>query len=178
MIRKLFPPLLAGVLLGPAFSGCNDGRGLLRAKQIEQRNEVVGGPVAVADIGDYLLENDEIRVAILGAKDSPGPGVYGGSVVDIDRRRPREEFSNGGGHDRFSEMFPLANLLVPDVTTMDIKVLEDGSDGNEAAIRVEGDGEFLFEALSLLRDQAPALGLFFPFIHTRIRFQTDYILRP
>jgi hypothetical protein len=178
MIRKLFLPLLTGVLLGPAFSGCNDGKGLVRAKQIEHRNEVVGGPVAVADVGDFLLENDEIRVAILGSKDSPGPGVYGGSVVDIDRRRPREEFSNGGGHDRFSEMFPVANLLVPDPTTTDIKVLADGSDGKEAAIRVEGDGEFLFEALGILRDQAPALGLFFPFIHTMIRFQTDYILRP
>lgn len=178
MIRKLFFPLLAGVLFGPAFSGCNDGKGLLRAKIIEHRNEVVGGPVAVADVGDFILENDEIRVAILGAKDSPGPGVFPGSVVDIDRRRPRQEFANGAGIDRFAEMFPVANLLVPNPTKMDIKVLADGANGKEAAVRVEGDGQFLFEALSILRDQAPALGLFFPFIHTQIRFQTDYILRP
>ncbi len=177
MIKKLFP-LLAAVLVAPGIPACNDGKGLLRAKQIESRNEVVGGPVAVADVGDYLLENDEIRVAILGAKDSPGPGVYGGSVVDIDRRRSREEFSNAQGHDRFSEMFPVANLLVPDPTTVDIRVMNDGTDGKEAVIRVEGDGEFLFEALSLLRDSADLLGLFFPYIHSTIRFQTDYILRP
>ncbi|MFO0590820.1 MAG: PHP domain-containing protein [Polyangiaceae bacterium] len=177
MIKKLIP-LLGAVLLLPGIPACNDGKGLLRAKQIENRYEVVGGPVSVADIGDYVLENDEIRVAILGAKDSPGPGVYGGSVVDIDRRRDRGEFSNAQGHDRFSEMFPVANLLVPDPTSVEIKVLEDGSDGQEAAVRVEGTGEFLFEALSLLRDQADLLGLFFPYIHAKIHFQTDYILRP
>jgi hypothetical protein len=178
MIRKLAPLLLLAVLFAPAMPGCNSGKGLLRAKQIETRSEVVGGPVAVADIGDYLLENDEIRVAILGAKDSPGPGVYGGSVVDIDLRRSREEFSNGNGRDRFAEMFPIANLLVPDPTSVDIRVMKDGKDGEEAAIRVEGDGQFLFEALSLLRDKAALLGLYFPFVHARIRFQTDYILRP
>lgn len=179
MIKKLLP-LLAGVVLLPAFPACNSGKDLLRAKQIEQRNEVVGGPVSVADVGDFLLENDQIRVAILGVKDSPGPGVFGGSVVDIDRRRPREEFSNAEGRDRFSEMFPVANLLVPspEPGDTDVRVLKDGSDGEEAIVRVEGDGEFLFEALSLLRDSADLLNLFFPFVKTRIRFQTDYILRP
>ena len=177
MIRKLLP-LLAAITLYPAFAGCNSGQGLLRAKQIEHRTEVVGGPVAVADVGDYLLENDQIRIGILGSKDSPGPGVFGGSVVDIDRRRPRGEFAGAEGRDRFSEMFPVANLLVPDPESVDIQVTKDGSDGQEATIRVEGTGEFLFEALSLLRDQADLLNLFFPYVHARIRFRTDYILRP
>ncbi|MEZ4296340.1 MAG: PHP domain-containing protein [Polyangiaceae bacterium] len=179
MFKKLLP-LLAAVTLAPAYGACNTGDGLLRAKQIASRNEVVGGPVSVADIGDFLLENDQIRVGILGVKDSPGPGVFGGSVVDIDRRRPREEFSNAEGRDRFSEMFPVANLLVPspEPGDTDVRVLKDGSDGEEAIIRVEGDGEFLFEALALLRDSADLLNLFFPFVKTRIRFQTDYILRP
>jgi hypothetical protein len=179
MIRKLLP-LLAGVVLLPAFPACNSGKDLLRAKQIERRNEVVGGPVSVADVGDFLLENDQIRIAILGVKDSPGPGVFGGSVVDIDRRRPREEFANAEGRDRFSEMFPVANLLVPspEPGAVDVRVLKDGSDGQEAIVRVEGEGEFLFEALSLLRDQADLLNLFFPFPKTRIRFQTDYVLKP
>ncbi len=176
-ITKLVP-LLAAVTLSPAFSACNTGQGLLRAKQIEHRTEVVGGPVAVADVGDFLLENDQIRIGILGSKDSPGPGVFGGSVVDIDRRRPRGEFANGEGRDRFSEMFPVANLLVPDPESIDIKILKDGSDGKEAAIRVEGDGEFLFEALALLREQADLLNFFFPYVHVEIRFRTDYILRP
>jgi hypothetical protein len=160
--------------------GCNEGDDLLRAKRIEARFELVGGPVAMADVGDYLLENDQIRVAILGAKDSPGPGVFGGSVVDIDRRRPRIGFEGGQGRDRFAETFPLANLLVPDPTAADVRVLRDGSDGEEASIRVEGEGQFLFEALGILRvlEDVPAELNPFPGVIDRVRFRTDYILRP
>ena len=75
---------------------------------------LVGGPVAMADVGDFLLENDEIRVAILGPRHSPGPGVYGGSLVDADLRRPDPRFASASGRDRFAESFPVANLLVPD----------------------------------------------------------------
>lgn len=44
-------------------------------------------------------------------------------------------------------MFPV-NLLVPspEPGDVDVRVMKDGSDGQEAIIRVEGDGEFLFEA--------------------------------
>ncbi len=176
--RTASASLCLGGLLSLAFAGCNSTSGLLRAKQIENRAEVIGGPVSVVDIGDYLLENDQIRIGIISAKDSPGPGVFGGSVVDIDRRRPRGEMAGGEGRDRFSEMFPVANLLVPNPESIDIKVTKDGSDGQEAVIRVEGDGEFLFEALSLLREQSDLLNLFFPYVHAVIRFRTDYILRP
>ncbi len=166
-------------LLGAAFvQSCNSGDDLLRAKIIEERAELVGGPVAMADVGDFLLENDQIRVAILRAIDSPGPGVFGGSIVDIDRRRPRIEFQGGHGLDRFAESFPVANLMVPEPSEVDIRVLKDGSDGKEAIIRVEGAGEFLFEALGVLRTQQALLDSIFPNIRTRLRFTTDYILRP
>jgi hypothetical protein len=159
-------------------ASCAEDESLLRAKVIEHRAELVGGPVAMADVGDYLLENDQIRVAILRAIDSPGPGVFGGSVVDIDRRRKRIEFKNGRGRDRFAETFPVANLMVPEPSEMEVSVLKDGSDGKEAAIRVEGQGEFLFEALGVLRSQKSTLEGIFPNIKTAVRFTTDYILRP
>jgi len=164
--------------IAPGLS-CNDGYGALLAKQVENRGELVGGPVAMADVGDYLLQNDLIKVNILGVKDSPGPGIFGGSIVDIDLRRDRLGFENAQGHDRFAELFPVANLLVPfpkDLT--DVKVLNSGKDGKEAVIRVEGKGSFLFEALSILRDKADLLKLLFPDIKTSFRFRTDYILRP
>ncbi|HSN97298.1 MAG TPA: hypothetical protein VLS89_03335 [Candidatus Nanopelagicales bacterium] len=161
----------------PTHSSCHSGD-TLRAKQIEHRAELVGGPVSVADIGDYLLENDQIRVAILGGRNSPGPGVYGGSIVDIDRRRPFIGYEGGQGLDRFAESFPVANLIVPDPTETDVTVLSDGSDGREAAIRVEGEGEFLFEAIGLLRAQEDVLGVIFPGVRTRIRFRSDYALHP
>ncbi|WP_437736575.1 PHP domain-containing protein [Sorangium sp. So ce1335] len=175
--RVALLPLAAAALAAPALPSCGEQR-LLRAKQIEHRTELVGGPVAMADVGDFLLENDQIRVAILGGRDSPGPGIFGGAIVDVDRRRGRIGEEGGLGRDRFAEMFSLANLVVPDPTATDVSVLADGSDGAEAGIRVEGDGEFLFEAIGLLRAQEDLLGLFFPNVRSRIRFRTDYLLRP
>lgn len=181
-LRRLLlalPPLATLALtLASAMSGCHSDEGVLRAKVIENRSEVVGGPVAVADVGDFLLENDQMRVAILAPRDSPGPGVYGGSIVDIDRRRPQLGFEGGLGRDRFAESFPVANLLVPAPESLQVRVIADGSDGQEAVVRVEGEGEFLFEALSVLRNQEGLLESLFPNIATRIRFVTDYVLRP
>ncbi len=176
---KITLPLACLFSIAPALASCNDSYGVLLAKRVENRGELVGGPVAMADVGDYLLQNDLIKINILGVKDSPGPGVYGGSVVDIDVRRDRLGFENAQGHDRFAEMFPVANLLVPyPEAVTDVKVLKSGSDGQEASIRVEGAGAFLFEALSILQDKADLLKLLFPDVKTSFRFRTDYILRP
>lgn len=176
--RRSAQAALVGLLLAGTAPSCNDGSGLLRAKQIETRAERIGGPVSMADVGDFLLENDQIRVGILGAIDSPGPGPYGGSVVDIDRRRPRLGTQGPNGIDRFAEAFPLANLLVPEPDGTQVSVLKDGSDGQEAAIRVEGEGGFFLEALGVLRSYQAGLEQYFPGIVTRLHFTTDYILRP
>jgi hypothetical protein len=157
---------------------CNDGSGLLRAKVIEHRSELIGGPGAMADIGDFLLENEEIRVAILGPINSPGPAPYGGSLVDADRRRPWMGYEGGNGLDRFVEAFPLSNLLVPEPDDTEVFVLEDGSNGKEAIIRVQAEGGFFLEALGVLRSQQALLEVFFPNVRTAVHFTTDYILRP
>jgi len=157
---------------------CNDGSGVLVAKVIEDRSELIGGPVAMADLGDYLLQNDQIRVGILRSVDSPAPGVYGGSVVDMDRRRPRQGFEGGVGRDRFAETFPVGNLMVPEPDSVDISILNDGSDGQRATIRVEGDGEFLYEALGILRSKKALVDVLFPGVRTEMRFVTDYTLEP
>ena len=175
---RFLVPLVLAIAIAPGIPACNSGDSLLRAKQIETPHEVVGGPVSVAIVGDFLLENDQIRVAILGSRDSPAPGVFGGSIVDIDLRRPRIGDENGQGFDRFAETFPISNLLVPDPEATEITVVDDGSSGDQAIIRVEGDGEFLFEALSILRNQEEVLESIFSDVHARMRFRTDYILRP
>src|SRR4030095_4329266 len=61
----------------------------------------------------------------------------------------------------------------------DVSVLEDGSNGAEAAIRVEGQGEFFFEALGILRSAESTLMDFgFENVRSRVHFTTDYIVRP
>ncbi|MBI4954649.1 MAG: PHP domain-containing protein [Myxococcales bacterium] len=166
------------VLAALGASTCTDESGLLRAKLIEHRAELVGGPVAMADLGDFVIENDLMRAAIRGSVDSPAPGVFGGSLVDLDVRRRRLDTAGGLGHDRFVETFPLANLLVPEPEAAEVRVLADGSDGETAAIRVAGEGSYLFQALGVLRSKQPVLDLLFPNVRTHIFFTTDYILHP
>ncbi|MBH24310.1 MAG: hypothetical protein CMH57_07660 [Myxococcales bacterium] len=112
------------------------------AKRISSRSELIGGPGALGDIGDFLIENDKIRVVIQDKGFSRGFGVYGGSLIDADLVRPTTQEvtgrSGGNGRDQFGELFPIFFLqaLVPE----EIEVLNDGADGNAASIRVVGHG--------------------------------------
>ena len=178
LLKNLLPPLLL-LALPHLLSGCdNTTDSLLRAKKATSRNELVGGPVAYADTGDFVLENDKIRVAILGTERSWGPGIYGGSLVDADIRRTDRRFPLGAGRDRFAEIFPFANLLVPAPIGTQVQVLKDGTDGKEATIRVEGQGMFLFDGLSILRRQKSALAALYSDPKTDTHFRTDYTVRP
>ncbi|HIA02874.1 MAG TPA: PHP domain-containing protein, partial [Myxococcales bacterium] len=138
--------MCAGILL----SGCAEDESLLRAKQVENPHELIGGPLAHGEVGDYLIENDQVRFIISGAHHSWGPGLLGGTVVDADLRRSEPEFRGGRGKDQFSELFPTVNLLVADPSISEIRVLSDGKDGKEAAIEVTGRGSFYIDAMSFL----------------------------
>ncbi|MEJ7728407.1 MAG: hypothetical protein WKG00_04250, partial [Polyangiaceae bacterium] len=106
---------------------------MLRAKVIESRSEVAGGRCP------WPTSATCSRTTRCGWPSSPCatrpcPGVYGGSVVDIDRRRAQIGSEGGLGRDARGEL-PVANLLVPDPRTMDARVIADGSDGQEAIVR-------------------------------------------
>ncbi len=163
-----------------AAAGCQqDEPNLLSARRAVTRSELVGGPVAYGDVGDFLIENDKVRAVILDSGRSWGPGVFGGSLVDLDIRRKDGRFPLGAGRDRFAEVFPFANLLVPAPMTSEVKVLNDGSDGKEASIRVEGKGYAMLHSLYVMRDRKDTLeSLGFKDIKAEVSFQTDYILRP
>ena len=172
-----------GLLLATALAvlaGCaQDEPNLLSARRATTRWELVGGPVAYADVGDFVLENDKLRAAILDPGRSWGPGVFGGSLVDLDIRRKDGRFPPGQGRDRFAEVFPLANLLTPAPTGSQVLVVADGSDGKEATIRVEGKGYAMLHSLYVMRDNKETLeNLGFKDVKTEVRFQTDYTVRP
>ncbi|MBI5489368.1 MAG: CehA/McbA family metallohydrolase [Deltaproteobacteria bacterium] len=73
----------------------------------------VGGPAAIADAGDFVLDNGVVRIAILRDGNSPGPGMFGGSLVDADRVRSDGVHRAGKGMDAFAELMPMVNLMVP-----------------------------------------------------------------
>ena len=84
------------VLLVTGVFGCRETEPeqLLRATEVTDQNDLIGGPLAHGQIGDFLIENDKVRYIITGAHHSWGPGLFGGTVVDADRRRA-EPFYRG-----------------------------------------------------------------------------------
>lgn len=113
-----------------------------RASVIERLDETIGGVKALGRPGDIRLENDHFRSVVLGGRNSVGPGLYGGSLVDVDLQWRDPSADGGRGRDQFTELFPTVNLNVPLVDGEDaVWVVSDGSDGGPAIVRTIGMGE-------------------------------------
>lgn len=110
--------LFAGAWL---VGGCNDGAPYSNAYRVTNRTQLIGGPAALAELGDYILENDRIRIAMPQRGNSVGPGVFGGSLMDADIHRPQAQFRNGNGRDGFGELFPIGNLTIPAICLGGVK---------------------------------------------------------
>lgn len=141
-----------------------------RALVIEDLSQGIGGPKAIAQPGDFVLENDRIRVAILGGHNSMGPGLYGGSLADADLQRWSGAWTRGNGNDRLAETIPSVNLNVTHaVEAEDVYIVSDGSDGGPAIVRaVARDEPFV----SLLGGLWALVGA------PRMALSTEYILEP
>ena len=167
-------PLLIGA------SACDEGGRTLRAFKVSDRGQLIGGPGAIGEVGDYLLENDQIRAVVLGprtADHSAGPGIFGGGLADLDLVRTEEEFRGGKGLDSFAEMFPLANLKFQDPPDLGVEVISDGSDGTEARVRVTGRGSLIFQSIGLLFRLAGRFGIPKE-VQGEFCFRTDYVIEP
>ncbi len=147
-MKRFLAALLAAALAAGGLAGCSEAEPQARARRVASRGELIGGPSALGEIGDFVLENDKIRVVIQdgGEKDgkeqfSRGFGVYGGSLIDADRVRPLPEGGLEGqaGRDQFGEMFPIFFLqaMRPD----GVEVVADGADGGPAKVRVHGTAD-------------------------------------
>src|SRR5688572_5546830 len=149
-----------------------------RAERIGALDDAIGGPHAIGQIGDFLLENDQIRLIISDTGVSADPTkttlgrvntTYGGSLVDADIRRINAD--RAGGNDQLAELLPGFVFTVIDPTDVCIPRLDngqcpapganvplrDGSNGGPAEVRVVGTGGDLFQMVALLNT-----GLVFP----------------
>ena len=171
--------MLVHLFLPTLFSCAND-EPYSRAYQIGDLSDGVGGPKALARPDDFILENDRIRVAILGARPSMGPHTSGGSIIDADLQRNDPRYSQGFGNDRLAELFPTANLNVPRVHPYSsleeqsnpepygtVEIINDGTDGSAAVICAEGPAEPFITLLG---------GLWLLLGGGDFRIRTDYIL--
>jgi hypothetical protein len=119
------------------------------AYPIGSLQDAIGGPKAVAQPGDFILENGHARVAILSARSSLGPGLHGGSLVDADLVRTDPGSTLGRGRDQFAEMFPTVNMNVVHPAADRVWIAEDAPPG-QAIVRAEGPAEPFLSLLEFL----------------------------
>ncbi len=150
----LLPLGLSVLLLGLQQTSCDNQEvtraSVSQAQRITSATQLIGGPSARAEIGDYIMQNDHVRVVVQDLNYNRGSGVFGGSLIDADIIRPNtsSDLLGGSGQDTFGEMFPAFFLEV--VEPEEIEVLNDGSDGKAAIIEVRGKGgEFVSMARML-----------------------------
>jgi hypothetical protein len=121
------------------------------AEVVSRLDQTIGGTKAIAQVGDIMLQNDQLRVAILSTRNSMGPGLFGGSIVDADLQRSDPAYLHGNGLDQFAELFPTASLNVAmPVEVDDVKIIEDGKDGGDAVVAVSASAEPFLSMLGTL----------------------------
>ncbi len=170
--KFLLPAAAVGMGALAALSGhlsaCSSVSSKAMAFQAKSRDQLIGGPRALGDVGDLVLANGKVRAVIQAAGASRGFGVFGGSLIDLDLERPRP--AAGGqpqGADGISEIFPAFFLrgLEPD----SVSIKADGSDGGPAIVSVKGKGSEFITEVKLINDL---------FVGDKFQYEIEYILEP
>ena len=163
-------------LLLACLVACGDAAPKSTAFRIGSLEDVIGGPHAIGTIGDFMLQNDQVRfvIADTGVNTAdPSKTTYGrvnttfgGTLVDADLVRPGG--GGGKGNDQLAELLP--GFLFTVINPTKVEIRNDGSDGNPAEVVVTGTGGDLFQMVYLLN-----VGLLNP---SSLEFTNVYRLRP
>ncbi len=153
--RRIAFILLAGSFVATAaifLLSCQDDDGVseARAYQSTHRAQLIGGPGALGEVGDYVIENDQIRLVVQDIGFNRGIGLFGGSLIDADLVRQHGEGDpfGGNGKDTFQELFPvfLAEVIDPNEIVIVDPADMDREDVTEdaAVLEIRGyGGEFV-----------------------------------
>jgi hypothetical protein len=114
------------------------------AGRVQSRADLVGGPRAIGEVGDWRISNGRVRFIVQDKGASRVYTTFGGSLIDADLERG----AGVPGRDGLGEMFPayFLSAVEPKDTQRHaaIEVVDDGSGGGTARIRVIGSpSEFL-----------------------------------
>lgn len=103
-----------------------------RARRISERADLIQGPLAHGQVGDYLLENSVARFIVQdGARrDLANVGTYGGNIIDA-------ELVAAPGNDNFLELQPMVNIETV-LNAQSVEIVRDGQDGTAAILRTCG----------------------------------------
>ncbi len=108
-----------------------------RAERISDESQLITGPLAHSRVGDYLLSNCTARFIIQDApqRDMYSVGAFGGNLIDL-------ELVGHPGLDNFIEIAPALDVETV-VNPQIVEIVNDGADGNPAAIRSCGPDDLL-----------------------------------
>jgi hypothetical protein len=142
------------------------GPGQVLAGAITQESALFGGGSAEGQVGDFKIYNDRVRFIIQGARSGGYYVEYGGGIIDADVVRAWGQ----PGMDMLDEhavMAGLGRLMKAE----SIEVINDGTDGKAAVLRVHG----VAAPMQLLSGAVENHGMI---PHRDVAITTDYILQP
>jgi len=145
------------------------------ALQITSLDQAIGGPVANARVGDFLLQNDKIKVVIEGGRVSHLPLDVGGSIIDMDLVRSDSKYRGGKGLDQLGQIMTVGNLNTPRATDPSQVRITKSPGVAQVTAAAEGDGLIkLVNAVNLVFQR--------DFVDPNVpdkaqRFYTEYDLR-
>jgi hypothetical protein len=111
--------------------------GFASAHVITNPAELITGPLADGQVGDYLIENEVARFVIQkpAVRDIYSVGAFGGNIIDA-------ELVGHPGMDNFLEIQPALNIETV-VNAQTLEILNDGADGGAAIVRTCGPDDVL-----------------------------------
>lgn len=143
-------------------------------RQITDAADLMTGPLAHGEVGDYLLANDKVRFIIQDApkRDMYSVGCFGGNIIDAER-------VDTPGKENFLEIQPALNIETV-INAESVEIVNDGADGTAAIVRTCGPDDILdfVNGSTVVED----FGLPFPVAANDTDYDiyacTEYILEP
>ena len=126
------------------------------ARQADDADELLEGPLARGRSGDYVLENDLLRVVIQQpGREWFGLGTYGGNIIDASARN-----DDGTFNPDHLEEFIIGINIENTANYTEVEIRNNGEDGEPAVICASGPDD-LIEVLNA-SSQIRSLGAQFP----------------
>ncbi|MCZ7582055.1 MAG: hypothetical protein M5R36_01285 [Deltaproteobacteria bacterium] len=162
---RMMAALLAALIGTAGFFGCHEPQDFkeARAYRVKSRSQLIGGPKALGTKNDIIMENDKIRVLINAQPTSMAFTRYGGAILDADLNRYEEGFDPAaGGRDQFGELVPIFDIKGFGLETVPgsgpvvraaadaVEIVDSGSDGGDAVVRVTGVLRDFLQPLKLI----------------------------
>ena len=161
---------------GSGFDRTQAGPVNAEAKQITATQDLIDGPQSRGRLGDFLLSNGEIQVVIQDVqRNLMTVGTFGGQILDADLVRA----TGDPERDSFEEWaFGINAENTAHYTS--ISILNDGSNGQPAIIRVTGVDDLLdfINPSSQVAGFGFSLPAQFDDVDLPVEITTDYILAP